>query len=216
MNNWIGTDESGKGDYFSGLSVAGVMVDISVASKLKELGVKDSKKLTDSKVKILSDSIREICLYSVVSIGSEKYNELYARLRNLNLILGWAHARVIENLLIDMERKFPKVNCELIIVDKFGNEKYIKNALMEKGRQVKLEQRVRAESDIAVAAASILARDGFLKELRKTGGKIETVLLKGAGDKVEELARELIKKHGKEVLNKIAKIHFKTTQKVGG
>ncbi len=207
MKKWIGTDESGKGDYFSGLVVAGVMVDESTASKLKELGVKDSKRLSDSRVKVLSDSIREICPHSVVSIGPERYNELYSRLRNLNRILGWAHARVIENLVT-------QTSCELVIADKFGNKRYIEKALMEKGKQIRLEQREKAESDPAVAAASILARDGFLKELKKTGDKIGVLLPKGAGIQVEEMAQDLVKKHGEGVLGSIAKVHFKTTQKL--
>ncbi len=207
MKKWIGTDESGKGDYFSGLVVAGVMVDESTVSKLKELGVKDSKRLSDSRVEVLSDSIKEICPNSVVSIGPERYNELYSRLRNLNRILGWAHARVIENLVT-------QTSCELVIADKFGNKRYIEKALMEKGKQIRLEQREKAESDPAVAAASILARDGFLKELKKTGDKIGTVLPKGAGIEVEEKAQDLVKKHGEGILGSIAKVHFKTTQKL--
>ena len=204
---WIGTDESGKGDYFGGLAVAGVMVDESTASKLRKLGVKDSKKLSDSRVGVLSTSIKEICPHSVVSIGPEKYNELYSKLRNLNRLLAWAHARVIENLL-------ESVRCELVIADKFGDERYIEKALMEKGKQIRLEQRKKAESDPAVAGASILARDMFLEELKNTGEQIGTVLPKGAGPQVEVVARDLVKKYGEDVLEKIAKVHFKTTCKI--
>ena len=207
MNVWIGTDESGKGDYFGSLVIAGVMVDNTTAVKLKELGVKDSKLLSDSRVKLLSESIRNLCHFSVVAIGPIKYNELYSKLHNLNRILAWGHARVIENLL-------EETYCDTVITDKFGDKTYIEKALMSKGKQINLIQRPKAEDDIAVASASVIARDKFLTELRKLSTQIGMQLPKGAGYQVEEMAIHLTKKLGYDILNKIAKVHFKTTQKL--
>ena len=96
------------------------------------------------------------CVFSIVTINPAKYNELYTKFGNLNKLLAWGHARTIENIL-------EKADCEYALSDKFGDEKLIKNALMGKGQNIKLEQRCKAESDIAVAAASILAREQFLK-----------------------------------------------------
>jgi ribonuclease HIII len=206
MKCWIGTDESGKGDYFGGLVVAAVAVDEATAVKLKDLGVKDSKKLSDSRARSLSESIQEACSFSVVVVSPPKYNELYSKLRNLNRLLGWGHARAIENLLNEVE-------CGTVISDKFGDERFIERALMTKGKQVKLIQRHGAEDDIAVAAASIVARHKFLQNLEELSEQIGMQLPKGAGQPVDDAARLLIEKHGKDFLQKVAKVHFKTTQK---
>lgn len=207
MNSWIGTDESGKGDYFGGLIIAGVIVNETTASKLKELGVKDSKKLSDSRAKSLSETIQKLCPYEVVAISSRKYNELYSKLRNLNRILAWGHARVIENLL-------EKVNCDTVIADQFGDKRYIEKALMTRGKRTKLIQRPKAEDDIAVGAASVVARDRFLVELEKLSSQVGVQLPKGAGAQVEEVAQSLVEKHGKGILNKVAKLHFRTSGKI--
>lgn len=217
MNSWIGTDESGKGDYFGGLVIAGVVVDNTTATKLKELGVKDSKKLSDSKVKSLSNSIQKLCTYDIVVINPPKYNELYSKLHNLNRILAWGHARVIENLLSRMEQKLPLYSgineCDTAIADKFGDKKYIEKALMTRGKSIKLVQRPKAEDNIAVAAASVVARNRFVMELEKLSTQIEIQLPKGAGQQVDEVAQSLVEKYGHEILKKIAKVHFKTSLK---
>ncbi|TES52134.1 ribonuclease HIII [Halalkalibacterium halodurans] len=156
----IGTDESGKGDYFGPLVVAGVFVNSETYRKLKNMGVMDSKKLGDDQIKFLAGEIKKICPYSLVVIGNEKYNELYERIENLNKLLAWGHARTIENIL-------QTVSCNFALSDKFGDEKFIKKALLEKGKEITLFQRTKAESNIAVAAASILARDEFVNRLHR-------------------------------------------------
>ena len=203
----IGVDEAGKGDYLGYLVVAAVCVE-EEESKLKALGVKDSKKLLDSKVAELARAIKIICKYDIVKISPEKYNQLYKKFapRGLNKLLAWGHARAIENLL-------SKVQCDLVITDKFGDESFVNEALMEKGRKATIEQRINGESDIAVAAASILARDEFLKTLRALGMEIGFVLPKGATH-VEEAAKQLVKKYGETILDYVAKRHFKTTKRV--
>jgi ribonuclease HIII len=203
--SWIGTDESGKGDYFGPLVVAGVFVNEETKQRLIELGVKDSKKLSDAKIRELAMKIKSTCKYSIVPIGPEKYNELYDQIGNLNKLLAWGHARAIENILEDTD-------CENALTDQFGDEKFVLNALLKKGKKIKLVQRPRAEEDVGVAAASILARDEFLRKLHKLSQYHRLNLPKGASQQVVIAAREIIRRKGEEELKKIAKLHFKTTK----
>ncbi len=206
---YIGTDESGKGDYFGPLVIAAVFTDSSISNKLKEIGVRDSKELTDQSISIIAAQIKKIqgCVYDVILISPEKYNLLYDKIGNLNELLGWAHAKAIENIL----------NVKFVpeaISDKFGNEKYIHNSLQEKGRDIKLHQVTKAERYTAVAAASILARDSFNKWFFGIKKKMNLLLPKGASQKVEEKAKFIKNEYGSEVLSKLVKLHFKTTKKI--
>ena len=203
----IGIDESGKGDYFGPLVIAAVFVDATTQRELALMQARDSKKLSDGRVLEMAPDIKVICPHSVIVIGPQKYNELYAKIRNLNRLLAWGHAKALENLL-------DRVTCDRAIADQFGDERLILSALQEKGRKIELEQRTKAESDLAVAAASILARAEFLLRLKRLSGDIGTTLPKGASQAVELAARMIIKKHGRERLGSVAKLHFKTTQAV--
>lgn len=204
----IGIDESGKGDYFGPLVIAAVFVDATTQGELKLMDVRDSKKLSDGRILEMAPDIKTICPHSVIAIGPKKYNELYTKINNLNRLLAWGHAKALENLL---ERG---VTCERAISDQFGDERLILNALQEKGRRIVLEQRTKAESDLAVAAASILARAEFLLRLKRLSDEVGTTLPKGASPAVELAAKMVIKKHGRERLDSIAKLHFKTTQSI--
>jgi len=203
----IGVDESGKGDYFGPLVIAGVYLDKSTEKKLKKMGIKDSKLISDKKIVNFREEIISMCPYSVVVIGPERYNDLYNKISNLNRLLAWGHARVIENLL-------SKVECDKVIIDKFGNNKFVLDALMKRGRNIPIVQKVRAEEDLAVAAASVLARGEFIARLDLISKEYKVTIPKGASAKVEEMAKDLIREHGVEVLQKVAKMHFKTTKKV--
>jgi ribonuclease HIII len=203
----IGIDESGKGDYFGPLVIAAVFVDATTQGELALMAVRDSKKISDGRILEMAPDIKMICPHSIVAIGPKKYNELYAKIRNLNRLLAWGHARALENLL-------ETVSCERAIADQFGDERFIQQALQEKGRKIVLEQRTRAESDLAVAAASILARAEFLIRLKRLSDEVGMTLPKGASPAVELAARMVIKKHGRERLDSVAKLHFKTTQAV--
>ena len=202
-----GIDESGKGDFFGPLVIAGVCVDEASAAELQKLGVCDSK-LNHSSAKItkLAEAIRSITAghYSSVMLMPETYNRLYEKIGNLNRLLAWGHARIIENLL----ESTPE--CPRMLSDKFGSEHLIRNALMEKGRRIILEQETKAERDIAVAAASILARDGFLRGMKKLDELCQCELPRGAGPQVKIIGSELVRKHGREILRSCAKLHFKT------
>ena len=206
----IGIDESGKGDYFGPLVIAAVFVDATTQGELKLMEVRDSKKISDGRVLEMAPDIKTICPHSIIAIGPQKYNELYAKIKNLNRLLAWGHAKALENLL---ERG---ITCERAISDQFGDERLILNALQEKGQKIMLEQRPKAESDLAVAAASILARAEFLIRLKRLSSEVGTSLPKGASPAVELAAKMVIKKHGQERLGSVAKLHFKTTQVVLG
>jgi ribonuclease HIII len=203
----IGTDESGKGDYFGPLVIAGVYLADEQESVFREIGVKDSKRFSDNRVRELAEIIKRGYIHSVVSIGPERYNALYLNLRNLNRLLAWGHSRAIENILAE-------VPCRLAITDQFGDKAYVLNALMKKGQRLELIQRPKAEEDMAVAGASILARAEFLKRLYFLSQDFGLDLPKGASPLVEEAAVKLVRRHGPEVLDKVAKTHFKITDRV--
>ena len=203
----IGVDESGKGDYFGPLVIAGVYVDETNVERFKKMGVKDSKQLKDIQIQKMAVDIKNNAVFSVVVINPEKYNELYNNIKNLNKLLAWGHARVIENIL-------EKQSSEWALSDKFGDEKLIQNALMTNGRKIRLEQRTKAEQDIAVAAASIIARYEFVKRISELSYKYHVNLPKGASDSVVKAGVELLKYTNPSVLRQVAKLHFKTTQEI--
>ena len=203
----IGTDESGKGDFFGPLVVAGFFMPEGQEAALRELGVKDSKRTSDARCREIADILKSGYVHSVVSVGPEKYNELYAKLRNLNRLLAWAHARAIENIL-------ERVPVGKAVTDQFGDEKFVRNALLKKGRAIELLQMPRAEEDPAVAAASILARAEFLTRLHFLSKDVGAELPKGASSLVEAAAVKLVRAKGPGILEKVAKTHFKTTSRV--
>ncbi len=205
----LGVDESGKGDFFGPLVIAGVLCNRAEAEKLIAAGVRDSKKIADGKILSLSEWIEANFRHSLVMIGPEKYNQLYQRIRNLNRLLAWGHSRVIEN--IASEHK-----VDLAISDKFGKTDLIEKALMEKGKRISLHQEVRAEAIAQVAAASILARAGFIRQMDKLSALYAMTLPKGAGEIVDRAAVQFVRKYGADALNKVAKIHFKNYQRAIG
>jgi ribonuclease HIII len=203
----IGIDESGKGDFFGPLVIAAAYTNKQAARHLLDQGIQDSKKIgSDARIKQLADVIRETpgLRFELVSINPLKYNELYRKIGNLNRLLAWGHARVLENLLA----KAP--DCRRAISDQFARPEVLKRNLMEKGRQIELVQKTKAESDLAVAAASILAREKFVLWLENASSEYQTPMPKGASAKVREVARQLIGQHGRGILEDVAKTHFKT------
>jgi ribonuclease HIII len=208
----IGTDEAGKGDYFGPLVVAGVLATEFQITRLSELGVRDSKLLSDSTIQNYAQGITQILergQYDVITISPARYNSLYENtFHNVNGILGWAHARAIENLLQFREP------CEQAIADQFGDKSYIANALMKKGRAINLIQVPKAERDPVVAGASILARAGFITKMREMSESFGLTFPKGASH-VEPFAREFGKVNGIGGLRIVAKVHFATTAKLG-
>jgi ribonuclease HIII len=204
---WIGTDESGKGDYFGPLVIGGVYVNPKSQGILSNLKVRDSKKISDNVIKDLDFQIRSHCIYSVVVIGPDKYNLLYNKMKNLNKLLAWGHARVMENILL-------RVDCKKVISDQFGSENFIRSALMKMGKQVELKQMPRAEADLGVAAGSILARAEFVRRMERLSEEAGFELPKGASENVNAAARKVAEQMGKDALNRFVKLHFKNTSKV--
>ena len=206
----FGVDESGKGDLLGPLVIAGVFVDGDLARQLRDAGVRDSKGIgTDKKIRELAEVIRRSGAPSeVIVLSPEKYNQLYSSIGNLNRLLAWGHARIIENLCIRVPA------CPRALSDKFADSRILQKALLENGRKIQLDQRTKAESDYAVAAASILAREGFIDWLEKHGKELGITLPKGVSTKVKDAAVELIKIYGPGMLTKVAKMHFKTASEV--
>ena len=203
----IGTDESGKGDFFGPLVIAGAMVDEKNAKLFLDLGIKDSKKLSDKKMLVLASEIKKNVPHSIIAMSNSKYNELYNNMKNLNKLLAWGHARVIENIL---EHNV----CEHALSDKFGDESLIKSALMKNGRNIRLEQMCKAESDIAVAAASVLTRATFVQKIQEMEDKYKLKFQKGCSGLVKDGAKLFIEKYGKDRLKEVCKAHFKTYNEV--
>jgi ribonuclease HIII len=203
----IGTDESGKGDYFGPLVVAGVYADPEDRKWLKRIGAADSKTLTDSKIEKLAEEIKARCKYSIITFENINYNETYRQIGNLNKLLARGHAQVIENLL-------EAVECGNVLADQFGSPDLIRDALMSRGKLIKLEQRHRAEENVVVAAASILARNEYVKEMKKLSEKFEFDFPKGCSSLVTETAREFVKLYGRGKLEEVAKLHFVVTEKL--
>jgi ribonuclease HIII len=214
----LGVDESGKGDFFGPLCIAGAYINESVVKAWKDVGIRDSKNISsDKRIRDLAELIRKTpgCVTAVVPIGPEAYNRLYAKMRSVNTMLAWGHARVIENLMGQRHQMNPPP--VRAISDQFASSKdTVAKALMPLGREIELVQRHRAEEDLAVAAASILARHEFVTRLAGLEKEFEQVLPRGASAAVDAAAKEFIAKRGVENLPKVAKMHFRTALRAQG
>jgi ribonuclease HIII len=209
----FGIDESGKGDYFGPLVIAGAYTDAAVARALKAAGVMDSKRISSAKrIRELAAKIREVpgIATSVVAIGPERYNQMFGSFGNLNRLLAWGHAKVIENLAAQ------RPQCPRALSDQFARPEVLARALKQQGVDIQLDQRTKGESDIAVAAASILARERFIDWIDKTSAAGGITLPLGASAAVIDAAKEIVSRHGADALSKVAKLHFKTTAAVTG
>jgi ribonuclease HIII len=206
----FGIDESGKGDFFGPLVIAGVYVDDDLVRRFQQLGVSDSKRISsDKRIRDLAAAIRKSgAAQSVVTIGPDRYNALFVKIGNLNRLLAWGHARVIENLCA------LRPECPRALSDKFADVRVLQRALMEKGRSIALDQRTKAESDFAVAAASILAREKFIDWLNAAGKRLGVPLPRGVSAAVKESAKKIVESGGRDALNAVAKMHFRTAAEV--
>jgi len=211
----FGVDESGKGDFFGPLVIAGAYVDAEIARALREVGIMDSKRIgSDKRIRDLAAAIRKVpgILYDVIVIRPSRYNEMHASFGNLNLLLAWGHAQVIENLLVR------RPDCPRALSDQFANPKVLEKALQTKGKSIQIDQKTKAESDVAVAAASILAREAFIDWLHDKAGELglEKDLPRGASATVQNVAKAVVADHGVEILTSLTKQHFRTTLEVIG
>ena len=214
----FGVDESGKGDFFGPLCIAGVYVNEAVINAWKDAGIRDSKNISsDKKISDLAKLIRETpgCVVDSVVVGNEAYNRLYEKMKSVNTLLAWGHARVIENLLGKRyQMNPPPVKA---ISDQFAASKsVIEKALMTQGKEIQLVQRHKAEEDIAVAAASILARDEFVKGIAKLESQFQMKFPKGASAAVDAAAKQFVETRGAGELQKVSKLHFRTALRAQG
>jgi ribonuclease HIII len=203
----IGVDESGKGDFFGPLVVAGVYASQEQIEALKKIGVKDSKKLKDAAISKMAYQIKKVCPHAVLTLRPEKYNELYTNFGNLNQLLGWGHATIIEKLVKES-------GCHEVIIDKFASEHVVETALRKKGVSIQLTQITQGERDLIVAAASIIARSTFVYAMEDLSKEWGLKFPKGVSSKTHQIGREFVQKHGAPLLGKVSKLHFKTAQEV--
>lgn len=206
LKEWIGTDESGKGDFFGPLVVGALFVNKKIEQKLWTMGVRDSKSISDQKILEFAHEIKKVIPFSVVTYTPDKYNKIYSEINNLNRLLAAAHAHVITNLI-------EKTNCNVVIADKFGDETLIQNALGDT-KNLKLIQKNRAEQNLAVAGASILARENFIRGLENQSKKYQMNFPTGASGTVVEAANLFVQRFGKKELKNVAKVHFKTVKQL--
>jgi len=207
----FGIDESGKGDFFGPLVIGGAYVDKDITHALMEAGIQDSKRITsDARIRKLAKIIRSTpgVVSDVIVLKPERYNALIESMGNVNRLLAWGHARVIENLC----EKQP--DCPRSLSDQFGNPSLIKRALMPLGKEIQIDQRTKAESDPAVAAASILAREAFIDSMQRASDFLKITLPRGASAKVKEVGGELVIRHSPDILRKVAKVHFRTAAQI--
>ena len=209
----FGIDESGKGDFFGPLVIAGAYVEAESARALLDGGIMDSKRIgSAAKIAKLAAVIRKTrgVQWSVISIGPSRYNELYRSFRNLNEMLAWGHAKVIAELA----RKVP--DCPRALSDQFANPSVLRRALNKQEVSIDLEQKTKGESDVAVAAASILARERFVTWIRDAGERLGMELPLGAGPKVLEAGNTLLSMVDGPDMEMVAKTHFRTMAQISG
>lgn len=211
---WAGSDESGKGDFFGSLVVAAVVVDNSTADKLRAAGVKDCKLLTDKKILGLEDIIKaSVVDYSVLELKPRVYNLRYEQVAaqggKLNQLLGYGHVAALSKVLEKHE------DCHSALIDQFTTSMVNIRALKQRFPQCDVRQQPKAESNLAVAAASVLARAQFLHTMAALAAEAGVQELpKGGGAQATACARELAAKYGKEALRNYVKLHFANYQRV--
>ena len=209
-DDWIGTDEAGKGDYFGPLVVAGVYINDTCINDFMEKGISDGKKISNSRIRQIAEWLRENfenhikVIKKMPETYNSDYNELRKHGKNLNSLLADMHAKVIEELS-------NSTGIKHALIDKFSYHDRITPLL--RNQELQIKQVTNAERDSAVAAASIIARDTFLTEIEFLSKEYDIDLPRGAYQ-VKEAGRGFVRMHGKEALGKVAKLHFKTTHDV--
>jgi len=204
----MGSDEAGKGDFFGPLCICTAFADEGKVMALSKLGVRDSKSFNDKIISELARDIEKMLPHQVIRLMPAKYNELYAKFNNLNRLLAWAHAAAINGV-------FEKTGCKKVIVDQFASNSVMKDALDRKNIPVDLIERVRGEEDIVVAAASIMARNAFVKAIDELEEQYGLPFPKGATKPVIQAGSNFIKKYGRDELSNVGKLHFKTADELG-
>jgi len=203
----IGVDEAGKGDFFGPLVVAGFLCKDSQFERLAEIGVRDGKLIAHNKLLTIDERLRQLFPHFVLAISPEEYNSKYKVIKNLNKLLAEAHANVIAELVSNN-------GADRIIVDKFGKSDLVENELAKRKIVIDLVQEEKGERHLPVAAASILARAGFIRAMDELSKQFGMTIPKGASSIVDDAGKKIIKKFGDKVLLKLAKVHFKNYNRV--
>ena len=207
----VGSDEVGTGDYFGPIVVTATYVKKEDIKKLEDLGVGDSKKITDEKIKKIAPELAKIVKYRSIILTNKEYNEKYTKNVNMNKIKAIMHNKVLYQL---MQEEKPEV--DYIIVDEFAREnRYYEYLNGIKDIQRNITFMTKAEDkNLAVAAGSIISRYIFLKEFDKLSDNLHIPLPKGAGKDVDTIGEEVVEKYGEEKLQEVAKLNFKNTEKI--
>lgn len=208
VDRWIGIDEAGKGDFFGPLITAAVRVEAKDLPWLAEIGVGDSKAITDANVRKLASQLKKSLPYSIVKLMPTTYNRLYAKFGNLNRLLAWTHAASAEEVL----EKHP---AEAILSDQFTKAEIVPQFFKGLGKDCRYVQKTKAEADAAVGCASILARAEFLWSMDALADEFGMTMNKGAGAPTIADAKRFISRHGVDALEGAAKTHFKTMETIG-
>ena len=206
----IGSDEVGTGDYFGPIVVTAAYVEKEDIPFLEELGVKDSKKMTDDKIMEVVPTLITKIEYESIILSNKEYNEKYSEDLNMNKIKAIMHNRV----LLKLSEKHK--NTDYVIVDEFANPKVYFNYLKTSNnvyRNITFLTKGETKS-LSVACASLISRYIFIKEFDKLGESVDMFLPKGASNLVDEAACNIIKKYGFDKLKDLAKLNFKNKEKV--
>ncbi len=207
----VGSDEVGTGDYFGPLVVTATFVSKENIPFLEELGVRDSKKLTDEKIiKIAPELIKKIP-YTTIVVSNTEYNGFHSHDINMNKIKAIIHNKCLLSVI-----KTDGVKYNKIVIDQFEPEKSYYAHLAEAKEIVKNITFITKAEDqcLSVAAASIISRYIFLSEMKKLSKRFGIEMPLGASSLVDEVGATLVKKYGKDILNDIAKLSFKNTEKI--
>ena len=206
----IGSDEVGTGDYFGPIVVTASYVSKDDIPFLEELGIKDSKKLTDDKILDIAPKVAKRIKYKSIILNNSEYNEKYQD-NNMNKIKAIMHNKALFQMVNDTKEEY-----DYIIVDEFAREaryyEYIKDA---KDIQRNITFMTKAEDkNLAVACSSVISRYIFLKEFDKLSDSLHIPLPKGAGPQVDSIGEEVVEKYGKDKLREIAKLNFANTKRI--
>ena len=208
----IGSDEVGTGDYFGPIVVTASYVSKDKISYLEDLGVRDSKKVTDDKIMKIAPELIKNIPHQTYILTNEEYNEWQAKGYNMNKIKTILHNRVILGLL-----KQDNFMIDMVVIDQFTSPRSYYSYFKDMNENVyrKITFTTKAEDKcLSVGCSSIISRYIFLNEMEKLGKSIDKVLPLGASTVVDEAGKDIVNKHGKDILNKVAKINFKNTEKI--
>ncbi|MCK4631634.1 MAG: ribonuclease HIII [candidate division Zixibacteria bacterium] len=198
----IGVDESGKGDFFGPLVVASFLASNTDVPYLKEIGVRDGKRISQNRLLAIDTELRERFPHFILAIAPDEYNRRYQEIRNLNKLLAWGHAEAIEALVKSQD-------VDRAISDKFGKAELIEGELRRRKVDIDIRQLTQGEEIVQVAAASILARAAFIRAVDSLSDQYGMDIPRGAAAHVDQAGRQFVRIHGIELLDSVAKRHFK-------